>query len=200
MANLDKQREEVEKMLDEIEEKIKKEWGEESFASKYGLERDILEGEDEVMGVLFVLPSKKEEVWEKIDEWFSKRKISIAVFSLGVREFIKKFVQKWKAENGENLKIGEEIEGLEEDGIAIYINWTNTGIVLHQYKEGKFLSKSCKKIPLWETSNGIWIVGFKDKETAKKFVEELKEKIKKEFGKDYSVNFHPLCWGEDQDF
>ncbi len=198
MVNFDKQCKEVEEMLNEIEIKIKKEWGEKSLTSKCGIERDILVGEDEVMGVLFVLPNKKEEVREKINELFPERKFSIAVFSLGVKEFIKKFVQEWKVEKRKDLKIGNEISNLEENGVAMYINWTNNRIIIHKYEKGKFLSKSCKKVPLWETSNGTWIVGFKNKEEAENFAKDLKKEIKEKFSKEYSLNFHSLCWEKEQ--
>ena len=137
---------------------------------------------------------RREKIKEKVEELLSKEKFSIVVFSIGIQKFVEKFTKAWKHKKSKNLEIGKEITGLMNDGIAVYVNWTNDRIVLHRYKDGKFLSRSCKKVPLWETSNGVWIVGFKDKKEAEEFVGELKEEIKREFDRDFSINYHSLCF------
>ena len=114
--------------------------------------------------------------------------------SFGVRELVEKLTQKWRTEGRGNLRVGREIEGLEGDGVAVYVCWTTQGVVLHRYVCGRFPSKNCKRVRVWVTPNGIWVVGFVSKEDALKFVEELKEMVKGEFGREFAVNYHTQCF------
>jgi len=179
-----KKRDTIEKRLDEIISTLQD-------VASY-IDKDVVGDENEVMGVLFALPDEKEIISEKIEKMFSKKEFSIVVLSLRIQDFIYKFVKEYKTTNN-NLKIGEEISELDQDGIAVYINWTNNGMILHKYRNGKFLSESCKKIPAWKTSNGVWVVGFKDEKEAKKFTDSLKKELYKHYNKNYSINYHKLC-------
>jgi hypothetical protein len=162
---------------------------------KYGLEKDILisEEEDDAVGVIFVLPDEKEIVEEVIEKYFSDIPFTIVVFSIGLKRFIKKFIQQWK-ERFDSLEIGKEIIVLIGSGIAMYINWSHHYIRLHKYEDGKFLSTQCKKSSSWKTPNGMWIVGFSDESSALNCAEELGDVIKEEFKKEFLIEKHKLCF------
>jgi hypothetical protein len=153
------------------------------------LESSYVDGEEGIM--LFVPPVLEDIVW-KVKEKIESPRLFISVLRISEGNFVKTVVLKRLKREFPHIKVGEEIEKVEGNGYALYLNWTNRGMVIHKYKEGKF-SSMCKKTNVWMTNNGVWIINFSSCEEVNKAVKLIKEIIYKYFDIDYSANYHKRC-------
>ncbi|RUM29725.1 MAG: hypothetical protein DSY42_05885 [Aquifex sp.] len=152
----------------------------------YSLE---VEDEDKTKYLVFVPKEDLEILESEFEE--ELQKLGIVLSPATERKIIKLFLKDLKEEY--NLQIGDEIRSLENEGFAVYLNWTNRAMVIHIYKNGSFNSKSCKKTLYWETENGVWIVGLKNCQEVKIFINKVSEFLENHFGVNYSVNYHKAC-------
>jgi len=189
MATAVERCEAISALMNKIEKKIKP-------MLKCGLEKDCLQGDGEVIGVLFVLPKEVDKVKEKVEELFPEEP-SIVVFPIGISKFIEKFVNRWRTERRLDIKVGTEIKELKGSGIAIYINWPTKTIIRHRYKNGAFLTRQCKKTSLWKTSHGIWIIGFATEAEAEEFAKNLQKELLDEFNKNFRIDRHEICFEKE---
>jgi len=179
----------VEKLCEKINESLK----EEDFTEfECGYDES---GKEFVF--IYTTPKREGTITQKVENIISQEELSpnnFAVYTLPLREFVHKFLEKIE----QGIKWGNRINKLEGDGYALYVNWTNRGIVVHHYENGKFKSSMCKKSPYWESSNGLWIVDIENIIQACNLARRLKEKISEEYGIEFSVNVHKLCVGQHQ--
>ena len=150
------------------------------------------EKEGEFFLHIFTSKIKESEFWSKLKNAFGAN-INVVISTASERKFIKTFLLEKLKEEFPNIEYGKNIKELKGTGFGVYINWTNKGIVLHKYENGKFGSSLCKKLKSWETINGIWIVNLRDCKEAKEFSEKLRLEIGKHFDTLYSLNYHIAC-------
>ncbi|CAB3287303.1 conserved protein of unknown function [Methanocaldococcus lauensis] len=134
---------------------------------------------------------------EEIEEILEKKmdNVRIKISKLPLSRFIKIYLER----NLKNKTYGNFIENIEIDGInyALYIDWKNKKIIIHKFNGKNPITESCKLSSSWETPWGLWVLGFKSREEAKKFAENLASEIYKYYKIKFESVEHKRCLMEN---
>ena len=164
----------------------------------YDILEDIDDSDSHIIA-LFVEP-KLVEVFEEIKDEFESENLSISVFKGIEKRFLREYLSDLLKRKYTDVKVGEEISELKGSGYAVYLNWAGEGkMVVHKYTDGRFLKKTCKQTPYWETENGLWMVSFKSCEDALNLCGEINRFISENSERNFNIIVHRLCIDEKKE-
>ncbi len=187
------------KLIDDLKEKVKKTGRLDRKPIVYYSVIEDVDNEGSYILVLFVEP-KLLEIFEEVKDKFEDEGLSISVFKGIERKFLREYLEQLIKDKYAGVKVGKEISGLSGSGYAVYMNWAGEGkFVIHRYENGKFLKKTCKRTPYWETENGLWMISFETCEDAKSLCGELNQFISESSDRKFTITVHRLCIDEKKE-